>query len=95
MFKSDAMETLVTVCLVHGNPETAAVWEAQIEQTGIGSARSYGHDAIAGSRRDGQYRMTACLEHRRESLAQNAIVVTQGNSHLRPSLPSGTCGKQP
>jgi pimeloyl-ACP methyl ester carboxylesterase len=27
MFKSDAMETLVTVCLVHGNPETAAVWD--------------------------------------------------------------------
>jgi pimeloyl-ACP methyl ester carboxylesterase len=27
MFKSDAMETLVTVCLVYGNPETAAVWD--------------------------------------------------------------------
>jgi pimeloyl-ACP methyl ester carboxylesterase len=27
MFRSDAKETGVTVCLVHGNPETAAVWD--------------------------------------------------------------------
>jgi pimeloyl-ACP methyl ester carboxylesterase len=27
MFESDAKETRVTVCLVHGNPETSAVWD--------------------------------------------------------------------
>ena len=27
MFGSEARETRVTVCLVHGNPETAAVWD--------------------------------------------------------------------
>jgi hypothetical protein len=32
--------------------------------------------------------MTTCLEHRSESFAQNAVVVTQDNSHLRPFPPS-------
>ena len=73
-----------------GDIEAAAVWEAQIEQAGIGTVLDYGRDAIAGTCCDGQYRMTACLEHRSESLAQNAVTVTQDNSHLWPSLPSGT-----
>ena len=51
--------------------------------------RGYGRDAVAGTRHDGQYLMTACLEHRREGLAQNAVVITQDKSHLPPSPPSG------
>ena len=69
--------------------ETVAVWEAQIQEAGVGTIRCYGRDAIAGTRRYSQYQMTACLEDRRESLAQNAVVVTQDKSHLPPSLPSG------
>ena len=52
-----------------GRVETAAVGQTQIQQAGIGPVRGHGRDAIAGTRRDGQYLMTAGLKDRRESLA--------------------------
>ena len=63
---------------------TAAVGEAHVHQAGIGPVRGHGRDAIGDTRRDGQYLMTACLEDRGESLAHNAVVVTQDKSHLPP-----------
>ena len=39
MFEFDAKEKRVTVCLVHGNPETAAVWCELAREAGFGEAR--------------------------------------------------------